>query len=1075
MALLPSRYSSPDRATPAQSTASARHRVRALFLASLVVSQVLALGAPAVASAAVTPALSVGLYHGNGGSSFQGFNGNGSAYPNPQNLTQWGSGDWRLWGANASNSASGLVKNRTGKSLISDLTVIPPTSGTAAGLAAADGVRPFTFSWSDGAAPSPSGSDALAGVKPAAGGEGAGIQLKVPLPRQIERLRLWVSAYEGTGVLTASVPGPAAVTNAEMVGKTNDHGGVFEIDVQGSGDLTVSFVLTCPQAGGCTSNSHVTMYAAAYTWTGEPPSFSVDVTNGQPADFTVVQGDTAPRTSKVTTTAINPPLTQVSLSTSVTTAAGDPGTGLSATVSPAILSTFPATSDVTITPDIGVATGTYHVTVTGVETDGATDVNTANFTVTVLPKTQVPFLYRAFPNADDGVTVEGVMHGSPSQTYQIQFFTTTVCSAGRSPGEVTAGPFIEVATDASGDALLGHGITLPPDARYLTARVTKYRSAITPEVIWTALGDTAYGPCIVVSDPNESWPTAAPISPSATGVTQYVDDFGRSRWYRFEVQPGSRVRVTLSGLPKDYDVYLFRDILQAYLAGGSLLEQSAAYAPPSYAPPSYAPPSYAPDSLAPPSYAPPSYAPPSYAPPSYAPPSYAPPSYAPPSYAPPSYAPPSYAPPSYAAATWAPPSYAPPSYAPPSYAPPSYAPWDQTNYANAQTRSLIAWNVDEGVLSATIDANTWTNKGDFYIRINGKNGLYDVEQPFNVSVATEGNVCAGVEPSDPDVPATLEAPALATASDATSLILWNSDRVPAGAATPKDLGDKLAELAGRPGVDGEVVDLATDQRFSGRIDWLDAQADANPDCVYAKNLVAGGVKDVVTAYRENNPALKYVVLAGGDDSIPFFRYPDPAYLGPESDYIPPVEKGSASEASLRSNYVLGQDEYGAAIVLDPGPSRVPVPDLAVGRLVETASDVIAMIDAYSPEATGAALKTLAPSTALVTGYDFLADTAHTVSGQLTAGMPATATKQELITEYGVPQSSGWTADQLRTALLGQRHDLVFLAGHFSANEALAADFTTRMDVKELAASTVDMATTLVFSNGCHSGYNLRRW
>ena len=444
---------------------------------------------------------------------------------------------------------------------------------------------------------------------------------------------------------------------------------------------------------------------------------------------------------------------------------------------------------------------------------------------------------------------------------------------------------------------------------------------------------------------------------------------------------------------------------------------------------------------------------------SYAPPSYAPPSYAPPSYAPPSYAPPSYAPPSYAAATWAPPSYAPPSYAPPSYAPPSYAPWDQTNYANAQTRSLIAWNVDEGTVSATIDANTWTNKGDFYIRVNGKNGLYDIERPFRVSVAIEGNVCAGVDPSDPDVPATLETPSLDNASDATSLILWNSDRVPAGTATPKD-PRRQARGAGRASRRGrEVVDLATDQRFSGRINWLDAQADANPDCVYAKNLVAGAVKDIVTAYREDNPALKYVVLAGGDDSIPFFRYPDPAYLGPESDYVPPVEKGSASDASLRSNYVLGQDEYGASTVLDLGPSRVPVPDLAVGRLVETASDIIAMVDAYSPETTGAALKTLEPTSALVTGYDFLADTARVVSDQLDAGMPQTATTDELITAYGVPQSSGWTADQLRSELLGQRHDLVFLAGHFSANEALAADFTTRMDVTELAASTVDMART----------------
>ncbi len=465
-------------------------------------------------------------------------------------------------------------------------------------------------------------------------GRGSGFQLKVPLPRQTERLRLWVSAYEGTGVLTATVPGLPAVTNTEMVGKTNDHGGVFEIDVQGSGDLTVTFVLTCPQAGGCTADSHVTMYAAAYTWTGEPPSFTVNVTAGQPADFTIVQGDTTPRTSKVTTTAINPPLTQVALSTSVTTAAGDPGTGLSATVSPATVSTFPATSDVTINPAVGVATGTYHVTVAG-DRDRWGD------------RRQHGQLHGHRPPAHPGAVPlprvperrrrclgRGRDARQPEPDVQDPVRRAAACSADRTPGgviTVPAGPVIEVATDASGDAYLGHGIAIPLDTKYLTARVTDYRSATTPEVIWTPLGDTAYGPCIVVSDPNESWPTAAPIATGGTGVSQFVDDIGRSRWYRFEVQPGSRVRVTLDGLPKDYDVYLFRDILQAYLAGGSLLEQSASYAPPSYAPPSYAPPSYAPDSLAPPSYAPPSYAPPSYAPPSYAPPSYAPPSYAPPS------------------------------------------------------------------------------------------------------------------------------------------------------------------------------------------------------------------------------------------------------------------------------------------------------------------------------------------------------------------------------------------------------------------------------------------------------------
>ena len=60
----------------------------------------------------------------------------------------------------------------------------------------------------------------------------------------------------------------------------------------------------------------------------------------------------------------------------------------------------------------------------------------------------------------------------------------------------------------------------------------------------------------------------------------------------------------------------------------------------------------------------------------------------------------------------------------------------------------------------------------------------------------------------------------------------------------------------------------------------------------------------------------------------------------------------------------------------------------------------------------------------------------------------------------------------RTKLLGSRHDVIFLAGHFSANSALAADFTTSLLTTDLAASTVDLTNAIVFSAGCHAGYNL---
>ena len=110
--------------------------------------------------------------------------------------------------------------------------------------------------------------------------------------------------------------------------------------------------------------------------------------------------------------------------------------------------------------------------------------------------------------------------------------------------------------------------------------------------------------------------------------------------------------------------------------------------------------------------------------------------------------------------------------------------------------------------------------------------------------------------------------------------------------------------------------------------------------------------------RIDNPTSSTSSLVGGDSSIPFFRYPDPADLAPESWYVPPLRSGTASEASLRSDFVLGQDEYGADTILSLGGTRFPIPKLAVGRLVETAADATAMLDAYlNPDNT---VKTVAP-------------------------------------------------------------------------------------------------------------------
>ena len=50
--------------------------------------------------------------------------------------------------------------------------------------------------------------------------------------------------------------------------------------------------------------------------------------------------------------------------------------------------------------------------------------------------------------------------------------------------------------------------------------------------------------------------------------------------------------------------------------------------------------------------------------------------------------------------------------------------------------------------------------------------------------------------------------------------------------------------------------------------------------------------------------------------------------------------------------MLSQDAYGAAIEVSAGVSTFPVPNLSVGRLVETAAEASGVIDAYLGTAAG---------------------------------------------------------------------------------------------------------------------------
>ena len=374
-------------------------------------------------------------------------------------------------------------------------------------------------------------------------------------------------------------------------------------------------------------------------------------------------------------------------------------------------------------------------------------------------------------------------------------------------------------------------------------------------------------------------------------------------------------------------------------------------------------------------------------------------------------------------------------------------------------QSLIGVSAFDGTAGEGLVLNSWNNTGEFYVRVRGREGAFSLDGQFNLGIVVHAGQCGSVDASLAQTNHVPEAGSFST------VILTDSSRMEGTAAEVSSLMSKLDELAARSEVGGVVVDLASDTAIS----TANAQADANLQCPFAKNLVADAIRQVVDMYR--SPSLKYVVLAGGDNVIPFFRHPDEALLGPEQQYVPPVLDSSASQASLRLNYVLSQGDYGAKFSVSFGSDEIPIPDLAVGRLVETALEATNMIDAYLLT-SGGTVPT--PTSSLVTGYDFLQDASDAIQGEFALGLGGGATTDTLIAPNNISPEDplSWDADDLANKFLNNDNDLVFLSGHFSASSALAADYRTSLTTLDLLASPVDMTNSIIFSAGCHSGYNI---
>ncbi|HEX5689382.1 MAG TPA: hypothetical protein VFX76_05240, partial [Roseiflexaceae bacterium] len=208
----------------------------------------------------------------------------------------------------------------------------------------------------------------------------------------------------------------------------------------------------------------------------------------------------------------------------------------------------------------------------------------------------------------------------------------------------------------------------------------------------------------------------------------------------------------------------------------------------------------------------------------------------------------------------------------------------------------------------------------------------------------------------------------------------------------------------------------------------------------------------------------------------FYRVPDETVVSPEEQYYRELSATGALSAtaplsgSLRRNFIQTDDFYADRVPTAWRGRLLFVPDLAVGRLVETPSDMLRYLDAaaateYTIDAAPDGAK------ALVTGYPFVDDEAQTFANQLQQFGFKPGGQPELETLISRSIANAWNVETLKGVWLGgaaAQHQLAVFDGHFTHNTLIAADGSV-LRADQLPSVTNYFNNALLFALGCHSG------
>jgi hypothetical protein len=368
---------------------------------------------------------------------------------------------------------------------------------------------------------------------------------------------------------------------------------------------------------------------------------------------------------------------------------------------------------------------------------------------------------------------------------------------------------------------------------------------------------------------------------------------------------------------------------------------------------------------------------------------------------------------------------------------------------SAESASFVVTEVDAGK--------------DFLVQVYGYNGASS-RAPYLVRYE--------VTPPTP-APSCVAARTLPTASkgawqrpgaNTKTLILVNEQRL-AQLYPNADLAalrTALAAYAARPEVAGAVLAVESDPNHGTAAAY--AEWDAHPCSVAAANGVVDAINAVVDGAADGLPQLRNIMLVGGDTVLPHRRVADLVSLANETTYADSLVFGgheTPQSAAARRGMVFSDDAYGDFDPQTWTAGNLYVPDVGLGRLVETPAEIVGQLAQYA-----ASSGRLNPTSAFVAGYDFLTDGGGAVADGLGTRFGGTAPATRL--------DETWPARIVRDELTRPDATATSINAHYDHYRALPAAAFNDLGIPDLlrAGSVSPAAGSILFTMGCHAGLSV---